>query len=234
MNAFRILLADDHPIYRLGLRTVLESYDGWLVCGEADTGPDAEAQCMQLKPDLMIMDICVAGSHIIHVLRHILKVNPAQRILILTEVDSEKVVRDSLQAGICGWILKSDGIENLTTAVKSVQLRAPAIDARTSAVLAGGRWRGNPGQSADQTPPLSRREQEVLHLVAEGKTSKEVALILDIAEKTAATHRANLMAKLDLHSLARLVVYAVRNEVIHIHSALTSEPRACRGNQLVP
>jgi DNA-binding NarL/FixJ family response regulator len=231
MQAFRILVVDRHPIFRLGLWAVLGSHGGWEVCGEAVDGPDAAQKCIQLKPDLMIMEICMARLNGIEVAGQILQANPAQRILVLTDADSEGAVRHCLQAGICGWILKSDSIEDLMTAVKAVQDNASHdavhsavhgavqhtdLPARTPAVLVRGRWKGNPGRRGELPSPLSPREQEVLQLVAEGKSSKDVATILNIAEKTAVTHRTNLMSKLDLHSVARLVIYAVRNEVIHV------------------
>jgi DNA-binding NarL/FixJ family response regulator len=221
MDAFRILVVDRHPIFCLGLREVLGAHDGWEVCGEAVDGPDAAEKCMRLKPDLMILEICMARLNGIDVVRQILQAHPTQRILVLTDADSEKAVRHCLLAGVCGWILKSDGIADLTIAVKAVQHNG-AFGSRTPAVLVRGRWKANPGQSADEhvghsvakPAALSPREQEVLQLVAEGRSSKDVAAILKIAEKTAVTHRTNLMTKLDLHSVAKLVVYAVRNEVI--------------------
>jgi DNA-binding NarL/FixJ family response regulator len=170
----------------------------------------------ELTPDLILLNIGMSGMDGVDVTHHILKASPGQKILILTEVASEKEVRDCLQAGVCGWILKSDGIHGLTTAIEAAREHTSIGRRRTAAVLVRGCWKGNPGQIADGTPPLSPREQQVLRLVAEGKSSKDVAVRLNIAEKTAGTHRANLMSKLDLHSLANLVVYAVRNELIHV------------------
>jgi DNA-binding NarL/FixJ family response regulator len=216
MHAFRILVVDRHPIFCLGLRAVLGSHEGWEICGDAADGPEAAEKCTRLKPDLMILEICMAKLNGIDVVRQILRANPAQRILVLTDADSEKAVRHCLLAGVCGWILKSDGIADLTIAVKAVQHNGE-FGSSTPAVLVRGRWKANPGHNAGQTAQpaaLSPREQEVLHLVAEGRSSKDVAAILNIAEKTAITHRTNLMSKLDLHSVAKLVVYAVRNEVI--------------------
>jgi DNA-binding NarL/FixJ family response regulator len=216
MDVFRILLADPQPIFRLGLRSVLSAHGGWEVCGEAIDGPDAVEKCIELMPDLVLLNIGMFGTNDVDVAQQILKARPDQKILILTEVASEKRVRDCLQAGVCGWILKSDGIRALTHAIEIVQEYDSIGGRRTAAVLVRGCWKGNPGQSAEGTPSLSPREQQVLQLVAEGRSSKDVAALLNIAEKTAETHRANLMAKLELHSLANLVVYAVRNELIHV------------------
>lgn len=222
MGVFRILLADQQPIFRLGLRSVLSSHEGWEVCGEAINAPDAVEKCIQLTPDLTLLNIGMSGMDGVSVAHHILKASPDQQILILTEVSSEKEVRECLQAGVCGWILKSDGIQALTTAIEAVQEYNSPGGRKTAAVLVRGCWKGIPGQIAEGTAPLSPREQQVLQLVAEGKSSKDVAARLNIAEKTAGTHRANLMSKLDLHSLANLVVYAVRNELIHVQIPLAA------------
>jgi DNA-binding NarL/FixJ family response regulator len=216
MNAFRILLADDHPISRLGLRSVVDSHESWEVCGEAEDGQDAVDKCNQLKPDLIILDICMQRFNGMDVARQILKDNPAQRILILTNVDSEKTVEDFLHAGVCGWVLKSDGIGALTAAIETLQQHYSIPGAQIPAVLVGGRWKGNPLPTAARVPRLSPREREVLQLLAEGNRCKDVAATLNISLKTAETHRTNLMSKLNLHSLAKLVIYAVRNEVIRV------------------
>jgi DNA-binding NarL/FixJ family response regulator len=222
MNAFRILLADDHPISRLGLRSVLDSHESWEVCGEAEDGQDAVDKCKQLKPDLIILDVCMRRLNGMEVARQILKDNPAQRILILTNVDSEKTVEDFLQAGVCGWVLKSDGIGELTAAIETLQQHHNIPGAQTPAVLVGGRWKGNPLPTPNRVPRLSPREREVLQLLAEGSRCKDVAAALNISVKTAETHRTNLMSKLNLHSLAKLVIYAVRNEVIRVPFAPSS------------
>jgi DNA-binding NarL/FixJ family response regulator len=220
MSAFRILLADDHPIVRLGLRSVLSSHAGWEVCGEAADGKDAVKKCMQLKPDLLILDVCMPTLDGMDAVREIAKNNPNQRILIFSDADSEKVVRYCLQAGVRGWILKSDRIDDLMTALEALQPQNWILGAGTPAILVHGRWKGKldpvSGSTAAKAPQLSRREREVLQLLAEGRSSKEVAIILDIAVKTAEAHRNNLMSKLNLHSTAKLVVYAVRNEVVSI------------------
>jgi DNA-binding NarL/FixJ family response regulator len=218
MSAFRILLADDHPIFRLGLRSVLDSHQGWEVCGEAVDGADAVAKCRQLRPDLAILNICLPGLNGLDGARQILNDNPAQGILILTEADSEEAVRDCLQAGARGWILKSDGICALTTAVQTLQQHSGIVCVRTPAALVRGRWKANPGAIVAKSPQLSPRQREILQLLAEGRGSKEVAGILKLSVKTVETHRNNLMHKLDLHSLAKLVVYAIRNALIRVDS----------------
>lgn len=168
MDAFRILLADEHPIFRLGLGSVLGSHENWEVCGEAGDGWEAVRKCMQLKPDLVILDICLPRS---------------QRILILTDVDAEKLVRDCLQAGARGWVLKSDGIDDLTPAVEALRPHNWVLGVRTPPMLVGARCKGNPSPTAAKAPQLSPRQCEVLQLLAEGKRCKAVAVLLNITVK---------------------------------------------------
>jgi DNA-binding NarL/FixJ family response regulator len=219
MTAFRILLADDHPIIRFGLSCLLGSHAGWEVCGEAGDGRDAVAKCKQLKPDLIILDICLPILNGVDTARQILKHNPAQAILILTSVESEQVIRDCLEAGVRGWVFKSDGTEDLTTAVEAMQRSKSIFSSRVSDLIMDGYKRHRVDPDAAKVPKLSPREREVVQLVSEGKASKEVAAILHVTLATAETHRSNIMQKLKLHSIAELVLYAVRNEIVHVQSA---------------
>ena len=225
MGAFRILVADDHPIFRLGVSSLLRSHEGWEICGEAADGRDAVEKCRQMKPDLLILDICMPKLNGVDAARQILKDNPAQRILMLTDVHSEQVVRDCLDAGVRGWVFKFDGTDDLVTAVESLQQNKFSFSSRVSDLIMDcylQRHRVSP--AAAKAARLSPREREVVQLVAEGKTSKEVAVILNVAVKTAETHRSNILLKLKLHSIAELVLYAVRNEIVHV--PLTSVVRS--------
>jgi DNA-binding NarL/FixJ family response regulator len=219
MGAFRILVADDHPIFRYGLTSLLGSHDGWEVCGQAADGRDAVGKCRELKPDLLILDICLPILNGVDTARQILKRNPAQAILILTAVDSEQAIRDCLEAGVRGWVFKSDGTEDLTTAVEAMQRCKSIFSPRVSDLIMDGYKRHGVDPDAARLPKLSPREREVVQLVSEGKASKEVAAILSVTLATAETHRSNIMRKLKLHSIAELVLYAVRNEIVHVHSA---------------
>lgn len=217
MTTFRILVADDHPIFRFGLSSLLRSHEAWEVCGEATDGRDAVEQCKQLKPDLLILDICMPKLNGVEAARQILKDNPAQRILILTDVDSEQVVRDCLEAGIRGWIFKSDGADEVMTAVESLQRHKCIFSSPVAELILCGYLEGHSVRPTTvKVPRLSPREREVVQLLGEGKTSKEVALTLNVSLKTAETHRSNIMLKLKLHSIAELVLYAVRNEIVHV------------------
>jgi DNA-binding NarL/FixJ family response regulator len=217
VGGFRILVADDHPIFRFGLCSLLGSHQGWEVCGEAADGRDAVDKCAQLKPDLLILDICMPRLNGVDAARQILKCNPDQSILVLTAVDSDQVVRECLEAGVRGWVFKSEGADHLMTAVGAMQQRKSIFSSQVSDLILSAyrRHRGNP--VAPRLPQLSPREREVVQLVAEGKTSKEVAAILNVSARTAETHRSNILLKLNLHSIAELVLYAVKNEIVHVH-----------------
>jgi DNA-binding NarL/FixJ family response regulator len=219
MGAFRILVADDHPVFRFGLSSLLQSHKSWVVCGEAADGREAVEKCMRLKPDLLILDICLPMLNGLDTARQILKHNPAQAILVLTAVDSEQVIRDCLEAGVRGWVFKSDGTEDLTTAVEAMQRSKSIFSSRVSDLIMDGYKRHRVDPNAARLPKLSPREREVVQLVSEGKASKEVAAILNVTLATAETHRSNILRKLNLHSIAELVMYAVRNEIVHVHSA---------------
>jgi DNA-binding NarL/FixJ family response regulator len=237
MGTFRILLADDHPIFRFGLSSLLGSHEGWEVCGEATDGRDVLEKYRQLKPDLLILDVCLPILNGLDTARQILKLNPAQAILILTAVDSEHVIRDCLEAGVRGWVFKSDGTTDLTTAVEAIQRRKSIFSSRVSNVIMDGYKRHRADSNAARMPKLSPREREVVQLVSEGKASKEVAAILHVTLATAETHRSNIMRKLELHSIAELVLYAVRNEIIHVHSAAIlrfPDPEEKRSRPLAP
>ena len=217
MNAFRILVADDHPVFRFGLCSLLGSHEGWEVCGEAADGRDAVEKCAQLKPDLLILDICMPKLNGVDAARQILKDNPVQRILVLTDVNSDQVVRDCLEVGVRGWVFKSEGTDDLTAAVEALQRHKSIFSPRVSSLIMDGYLQQHrTGPAAAKIPRLSPREREVVQLLGEGKTTKDVAVMLNVTVKTAETHRSNIMLKLKLHSIAELVLYAVRNEIVHV------------------
>ena len=218
MGAFRILVVDDHPIFRFGLSSLLRAHEGWQVCGEAADGREAVEKCKQSKPDLVILDICLPKLNGMDAARQILKLNPAQSILILTAVDSEQVIRECLEAGVRGWVFKSDETTDLMTAVEALQRRKSIFSSRVSDLIMDGYKQNRVGPAVTKVAKLSPREREVVQLVSEGKASKEVAEILSMTVATAETHRSNILRKLKLHSIAELVLYAVRNEIVHVQS----------------
>jgi DNA-binding NarL/FixJ family response regulator len=217
MSVFRILLADDHPVFRLGLCSLLGSHQGWEICGEAADGREAVEKCRQLKPSLVILDICMPKLNGVDAARQMLRDNPLQRILILTDVGSDQVIRDCLEAGVRGWVYKSDDICDLTTAVEALQQYRSTFSTQVCDLILDGYLLRHRIDPAMVIPPrLTIREREVVQLVGEGKTSREVAMTLGMTLKTAETHRSNIMIKLNLHSTVELVLYAVRNEIVHV------------------
>jgi DNA-binding NarL/FixJ family response regulator len=217
MTPFRVLLADDHPIFRLGLCSLLGSHKGWEVCGQAADGRDAVEKWRQLQPDLVILDICMPTLNGVDAARQILNDNPAQRILVLTDVNSEDVVRDCLELGVRGWVFKSDEADELMKAVEALERHKSAFSSRVSNQILDGYLEAHHVRPTGlKTRKLSPREREVIQLLSEGKTTKEVAIMLNVSAKTAETHRSNILLKLKIHSIAELVLYAVRNEIVHV------------------
>lgn len=218
MSALRILIADDHEVARQGIRSLLEDHVGWQVCCEAKDGREAVDFATNLKPDVFLLDIGMPNLNGLDAARQILATDPDARILILTVHDSEQVVREVLAAGARGFLLKSDAGRDLVAAVEALQHRRTFFTSRVAQMMLDGYLRphetnGDPNQCVVLTP----REREVIQLVAEGKTTKEVATALSLSVKTAETHRTNLMRKLDLHSVAALTLYAVRNGIVQIY-----------------
>lgn len=228
MSAFRILVADDHPIFRFGLCSLLSSHKGWEICGEAADGREAVEKCKSLKPDLLTLDICMPKLNGVDAARQILTNDPRQRILVVTDVNSEQVVQDCLATGVRGWIFKSDGMEDLTLAVEELLRNKPAFSKRVSdLIMEGYLRRHNAGSGLPEVSRLTSREREVLQLLSEGRTNKEISTTLNVAVKTIETHRSHMMSKLKLHSVAELVMYAVRNDIIHVSpSAVLRFPSA--------
>jgi DNA-binding NarL/FixJ family response regulator len=217
MNTFRILLAEDHPVFRMGVCSLIRSHQEWEVCGEAADGREAVKKCMQLRPDLLILDICLPNLNGLDAARQILKHNPDQKILVLTNVESEQVIRGCLEAGVRGWVLKSDSADELTAAIEALQQNRSSFSSRVSNLILHGYLKPHSVNPTLVLPArLSGREREVVQLVSEGKTSKEIATLLGVSVKTAETHRSNVMLKLRLHSTVELVMYAIRNEIVHV------------------
>jgi len=227
MSIFRILLADDHPVFRLGLFHLLGSHEGCEICGQAADGREAVEKCSQLKPDLLILDIGMPELNGVDAARRILINNPLQRILVLTDVRSEQAIRDCLEAGVRGWVYKSDDPVELIAAVEELkQDRSSFSSGVCELILNGYLLSHRPGPVALLAPRLSLREREVVQLVGEGKTSKEVAARLGMSLKTAETHRSNILIKLNLHSTVELVLYAVQNNIVNVVHFPAIVPRA--------
>jgi DNA-binding NarL/FixJ family response regulator len=215
----RILIADDHELARRGIRSLLESHPGWEVCGEAKDGRESVEMACRMKPDVVLLDIGMPNLNGLEAARQILAVSPDTAILILTMHDTDQMVREVLRAGARGFLLKSDAGHDLIAAVEALQQQRTFFTTRVSQlVLDGflGRENCEAGEGHPSGEALTTREREVIQLLAEGKTSKEVAVTLRLSVKTAETHRTNLMRKLDLHSVADLTRYAVRNGIVQV------------------
>lgn len=213
-KSFRILIADDHDVVRCGIRTLLEAHAGWSVCGEARDGREAVAKVEELRPDLVVLDVAMPMLNGMDAARQILKARPGTAILILTMYESDELIRQVLEAGARGFILKSDAAPNLVLAVEALQRRATFFTARAAKMMLDGYLHRNLDPGAAVKDRLTPREREVVQLLAEGNSSKEAAVVLNLSVKTIETHRTNVMHKLDIHSIAGLVRYAVRNSIV--------------------
>lgn len=213
----RIMIADDHELARRGIRSLLESHTGWEVCAEAKDGREAVELAGEFKPDVVLMDIGMPNLNGLEAARQIIAAAPKVAVLILTMHDSDHTVREVLRAGARGFLLKSDAGKDLVAAVEALELQRTFFTTRVSQmVLDGYLDRGPQEENGSNSEMLTTREREVIQLLAEGKTSKEVAVALHLSVKTAETHRTNLMRKLGLHSVADLTRYAVRNGIVQV------------------
>lgn len=212
----RILIADDHDVVRRGLRAVLEAA-GHKVCAEASTGREALAAARRTAPDVAVLDVSMPDMNGLEAAARIREAVPDAEVLVLTAHDAEEVVRGALAAGARGYLLKSDAGGDLVNAVADLLKHRPHFTTRVAEMVLEGYL----GSGATTTPAaavresrLTPREREILQLLAEGRTTKQVALTLSISVKTVETHRSNLMRSLGLESISDLVRYAVRNRII--------------------
>ena len=216
MKTLRILIADDHDLMRRGVKALLQSRAGWEVCGEAHTGREAVAKAEELKPDVVILDISMPDLNGVDAAKRIRKASPDTEVLILSVHYSDQLIRDILEAGVRGYIVKSDSDRDLVIAVETLANHKPFFTPRATEVMLTNFNEGKTKADLPETmrDRLTSREREIVQLLAEGKSSKEVASSLNISVKTAETHRANIMRKLQLHTVSELVRYAVRNQII--------------------
>lgn len=209
MADLRILVADDHALLRRGVRTLLESHPGWTICAEAATGREAVALAEKLRPEIAILDVTMPEMNGIEAAKRILKSCPNTEILLLSVHYTDQLIREIFEAGVRGYVIKSDSDSELVMAVEALSNHKPWFTPCATELLLTAK--GDPNEKLQR---LTSREREIVQLLAEGKTSKEVASKLGISVKTAETHRANVMRKLEIHSLSDLVRYAVRNRII--------------------
>lgn len=207
----RILVADDHHVVRGGIRALLEAHEGWTVCDEAVTGREAVEKTIELRPDVVILDASMPEMNGLEAARQIHRAVPSAKILALTVHDIDQLVQEFIAAGSSGYVLKADTGHTLVDAVDTLLRGGTYFTPRVQ------RAEQDLSRAAELVPSiahLTRREREVLQLLAEGKSNKEIGTALGISTKTAETHRAKLMAKLHVHSIAELVRYAIRNQIV--------------------
>jgi DNA-binding NarL/FixJ family response regulator len=213
----RLLLADDHEIVRKGLRALLEAEPGWVVAAEAADGRDAIEKAKQTKPDVAILDISMPMLNGLEATRQIVKTVSQTKVLMLTVHDSDPLIKEVLQAGARGYMLKSDAGRDLVIAVDALRRNKTFFTPKVAQMVLEGYLDKSPeetSESGSRNFRLTGRQKEIVQLLAEGKSSKEVASALGLSVKTAETHRANIMRRLDCHSVTALVRYAIRNHII--------------------
>jgi DNA-binding NarL/FixJ family response regulator len=221
MRKLRILIADDHGLVRRGARALLETRRGWKVVGEAANGSAALEKARELKPDVAIVDISMPELDGVEVVRQVQEAAPSTKVLVLTMHESDEMVRRALDAGARGYLLKSDLAECLTKAVGAIAEGKRFLTPKVSEIVLDGflkrRVEHHQGERASTRP--TPRETQIIRLLAEGKSNKEIANGLGIAVRTVETHRAKIMSKLGLHSVVELIHYAMRNGIISAPSA---------------
>ena len=210
----RILLADDHPIVRRGLRSLLDEA-GLPVTAEAEDGFEAVRLCEEVRPDVMLLDIAMPKLNGIEVTSRVTKFERPPAVIVLTMYDGESYIMRALEAGARAYLLKSSADEDLIPATRAVAAGKPFFSPAVAGVLVADYVRRSQTQgNKDSYDTLTAREREVLSLLAEGRSNKEVASELNVGLSTIETHRANLMQKLRLHSTADIVLYAVRRGLV--------------------
>jgi DNA-binding NarL/FixJ family response regulator len=214
-NAISIMLVDDHDVVRRGLRSIVEAHAGWRVKCEATTGREAIELVRTCLPDVVVADLGLPELNGLAAIRRIRQEAPASEVIVFSMYETEFLVRESIAAGARGYVLKSDGARQLTAAIESVLMHKPYFSSSIAATIRDILTRDDDDQ-VDLAPPaplLTFREREIVQLLAEGKTNKEIAAALSISAKTVETHRSAIMRKLGLRSLADLVRYALRNGI---------------------
>jgi two-component system, NarL family, response regulator NreC len=205
----RIVLADDHVLVRQSLKTLLER-EGYQIAGEASDGQEAISQVHLLQPDMIVMDISMPTLNGLNAAKEMSRSSPKTKAILLTQHDESQYVREAMEAGVKGYVLKNQVANDLILAIQQVSrgqvYLSPGV---SSAVLEAYQ-----SKSEKAGNPLTLRERQVLQLIAEGKSTKDVASLLHISVKTAESHRTRLMQKLDIHETASLVRYAVRNGIV--------------------
>ncbi len=218
MSKIRVLIADDHAILREGVRALLSATEDIEVVGEAPDGRKAVELCGTLAPDVVLMDIAMPGLGGIEATRELKKLGARARVLIMSQYEDREYVRRLLKAGVSGYVLKKSAGAELANSIRAVHRGGLVLDPEVARAAMEASAPGGPAAAADPYESLTDREKQVLKLVAEGRSNKEVAELLGISVKTAMSHREHVMEKLQLHNRTELVRYALRVGVIRVES----------------
>lgn len=216
MNKIRILIADDHKILRESLVNYLAQKDRIEVLGEASNGHEALKEARRLAPDVVILDISLPLLNGLEVAARLKDEAPGIKVIILTMHKNEDFVQRAFQNGAAAYLLKENALEELLKAIEVVVEGGIYISSKVSSIVVSGFLHNMNSPGKVSAEPVSSREREILQLLAEGHSNKDIADILHLSLKTIETHRSNLMRKLDLHSITDLVLYAVRNHIIEV------------------
>jgi len=214
MCAVSLLIADDHEVVRRGIRALIQEQPGWRIAAEANDGRDAVNKANEFQPDVAILDITMPSLNGLDAAKQIAELSPRTKVLILTIHESDQLSRKALDVGVRGYILKSDAAFDLITAVSSLLSNKTFFTPKVAQMVLNAYLGKGPRASEDAPLQITAREREIVQLLAEGKSSKEVASVLDINPKTVETHRSNILRKLHFHSVTELVRYAVRNHIV--------------------
>ena len=220
MKVVRILLVDDHEVVRLGLAALLEDVVGVTIVGEAGSGIEALRACERLAPDLVLLDIRLPDQSGVEVCQHIIQRWPHIRVIILTSFADDDLIAEAILAGAAGYVLKQVGNQELLRAIEAVRQGKALLDPQVTQRMLQRMRRTERLLDAGAFRELSKREIEVLLLVAEGKSNQEIAEALTVTEKTVRNHVSNLLEKLDLRNRVELATYAVTH---HIAAYLSSQ-----------
>jgi DNA-binding NarL/FixJ family response regulator len=216
MANLRLLLADDHQVVRAGLRCLLEGQPGWEVVAEASDGREAVAKAIETRPDVALLDIGMPELNGLEAAHQIVQSLPRTKIVMLTVHDSEAMIHKVLAAGARGYLFKTDAARDLVAAITAVHADDTFFTPKVSDIILAS-FKDNGVGTQTSAPPYGRltpRQSEIVGLLTEGLSTKEVAALLKISIKTAATHRANLMRRLNCHSISEVVRYALRNQIV--------------------
>jgi len=214
MNNVRILIADDHELIRRGLVSALADRPEWNIVAEAADGRQACEMAARLTPEIAVLDLTMPELNGLDATRQIRASTPKTRILIVTAHESEQLIRDVLDAGAMGYVLKSDAGRVLVQAIEALLDERPFFTSKVARFVLEGYLRSGADSATQAAFALSPRERHIVQLLAEGNNNKEVAQVLRLSVKTVETHRSNIMRKMEFGSLADLVRYAIRNKIV--------------------